>query len=325
MIYRDNAMKLITFEDIRKLGIPPKTCFNWVSEMIEQKQTSVLPPKISLHPAEDTFCNFMPCIIATRQSGRCGGVKIVNRYPLRQPSLDSQLILMDMENGNFLALMDANWITAMRTGAVAVHSIQLLAKKNFQQIAMIGLGNTARATLLVLADVFPQRDFFIKLLRYKGQETLFAERFKAYPNLHFTCADTPVSAIEGADIVLSCATYFANDLCEDSCFDAGVLVVPVHTRGFSNCDLFFDKVYADDTGHVSHFKNFNRFRHFAEISDVVCGAAKGRENDVERILVYNIGLAIHDIYFSHQIYQAVQRNPGLTDIAMHNPAEKFWV
>ena len=27
-------------------------------------------------------------------------------------------------------------------------------------------------------------------------------------------------------------------------------VIPVHTRGFQNCDLFFDKVFADDTDHV---------------------------------------------------------------------------
>ena len=35
-------------------------------------------------------------------------------------------------------------------------------------------------------------------------------------------------------------------------------MVPVHTRGFSNCDLFFDKVFADDYGHVKHFKYFDK-------------------------------------------------------------------
>lgn len=224
----------------------------------------------------------------------------MSRYPHRQPSLDSRLILMDAEDGRFLALMDANWITAMRTGAVAAHSIRLLAKKDFQKIALIGLGNTARAALLVLADHYPQREFFITLLRYKGQEALLTERFKAFPNLHFICADTPAAAIKGAEVVLSCATCLADDLCADACFDEGVLVVPVHTRGFTNCDLFFDKVYADDREHVRHFKNFDRFRQFAEVSDVVCGVAKGRESDAERILGYNIGVAIHDVYFAHK-------------------------
>jgi len=43
----------------------------------------------------------------------------------------------------------------------------------------------------------------------------------------------------------------------------------LYTRGFTNCDLFFDKVYADDTGHVDHFKNFKKFRYYAEISELV--------------------------------------------------------
>lgn len=73
-----------------------------------------------------------------------------------------------------------------------------------------------------------------------------------------------------------------------------------------NCDLFFDKVYADDTDHVKHFKYFNQFKRFAEVSDVLNGAAEGRQSDSERILVYNIGLSMHDIYFAAKIYQLAE-------------------
>ena len=97
-----------------------------------------------------------------------GGVKVVNRYPERKPSLDSKLLLLDMVSGDYLALMDANWITAMRTGAVAAHSIKLFAKNGFKTLAVLGLGNTARATMLCLAHAFPDREFKVKLL--KGEE-----------------------------------------------------------------------------------------------------------------------------------------------------------
>ena len=72
-----------------------------------------------MKPSEGTFCNVMPCIL----NNGYGGVKIVTRYPERIPSLDSRLILFDAMKGDFLALMDADWITTMRTGAVAAHSI----------------------------------------------------------------------------------------------------------------------------------------------------------------------------------------------------------
>ena len=316
-------MKVISFDDIRNLNIMPKTCFRWVSEMIANKNEVLLPAKISMKPAEGIFCNVMPCILkGDKMEG--GGVKIVTRYPERIPSLDSRLLLFNAQNGEFLALMDADWITAMRTGAVAAHSILLLAKESFSVIGMLGLGNTARAALLVLASMLPERELHIKLLKYKGQEELFTKRFAEYPNLNFTFVDDADALVRGTDVVISAVTYLPEDLCEDECFEPGVLVVPIHTLGFTNCDLFFDKVYADDYGHVHHFKNFEKFRYFAEVSDVVNGKAVGRENDKERILAYNIGVSMHDINFAAHIYRLLN-DTEFIDIDLHGPTEKFWV
>lgn len=318
-------MKLVTYEDIRKLNIAPGDCYQWVSEMIADKKSVDLPAKISMKPFDGVFCNVMPCIISNSVLGRIGGVKIVTRYPERIPSLDSKLLLFDADSGEFLALMDANWITAMRTGAVAAHSIMLFGKKNFSEIGMLGLGNTARAALLVLTDVIADREVKIKLLKYKGQEEAFAQRFSGYPNLQFTYVEDSGKLVRGSEVIISAATYFEQDICSDDCFDEGILVVPIHTRGFSNCDLFFDKVYADDYSHVKHFKNFSKFRSFAEVSDVVAGNAVGRKNDKERILAYNIGVSMHDINFAAHIYQLLKDESGMIDIDMKEPVNKFWI
>lgn len=318
-------MKLITFDDIQKMNIAPELCYQWVSEMIANKKSVQLPTKISMKPTEDVFCNVMPCILPITAFGHVGGVKVVTRYPERNPSIDSKLLLFNADTGDFLALMDANWITAMRTGAVAAHSIMLLGKKKFSEIGIMGLGNTARATLLVLAHMLSDRELNIKLLKYKGQEVLFAERFAEYDNLHFIYVDEIAEVVKGSDIVVSCVTYFKQDICPDQCFEEGVLVVPVHTRGFTNCDLFFDKVYADDYGHVCHFNNFDKFNFFAEVCDVVNSVAVGRENDNERILAYNIGVSMHDINFAAHIYQMIKDDMSLVDIDMHDTTDKFWV
>lgn len=254
-----------------------------------------------------------------------GGVKIVTRYPNRKPSLDSKLLLFDADSGAFLALMDANWITTMRTGAVAAHSIALFAKKDFSVVAVLGLGNTARATLLTLTAIYPDKEFHIRLLKYKGQEISFMERFSRYTNLCFECVETADKLVKGSDVVISAVTYLSDDLCSDDCFEEGVLVVPIHTRGFMNCDMFFDKIYADDYRHVHHFKNFDRFQYFAEVSDVVNEAAVGRANQKERILAYNIGIAIHDINFAAHIYQLLEERYDIVDIDLHDPADKFWI
>ena len=216
----------------------------------------------------------------------------------------------------------------MRTGAVAAHSAMHFGKNGWSTVGMIGLGNVARSSLLVLAAV-AERPMTVKLLRYKDQAELFMERFEGFSNIRFEIVDSAEACIRNSDIIISCATYFENDIAPDEWFDEGVLVIPVHTRGFSNCDLFFDKVYADDTGHVNNFRYFSRFRSFAEVCDVVNGFAAGRESDKERILAYNIGVSVHDVYYAAHIYQMMQADPVLfskiTEADMQEPADKFWV
>ncbi len=313
-------MKVISFDTITGANISPAECYKWVEEMIARKNNTLLPPKISMKPLDGMFCNVMPSVVENR-----GGVKVVTRYPERIPSLDSFLVLFDVESGENLAIMDANWITAMRTGAVATHSILLLAKPDFCEIGIVGLGNTARSTLLMMASVVPNKKMHIKLLRYKNQAEDFANRFKCFDNLSFSFVETPENLVKGSDVIISAATYMPKDFCEDKYYDPGVLVVPIHTLGFTNCDLFFDKVFADDYEHVKHFKNFNKFKSFAEVCDVVNGNKKGRENSRERILAYNIGLSIHDINYAARIYDLLKDVPDLPTIELNAPTDKFWI
>lgn len=316
-------MKIISHKLISALHISPAECYRWVSEMILNKNSVLLPPKIGMKPAEGVFCNVMPSIITYPDGRKAGGVKIVTRYPRRVPTLDSKLLLQDVQTGEFLALMDANWITSMRTGAVAAHSILLFAKQNFRTVGLIGLGNTVRATLLTLLSVRPELRLDIKLLRYKGQEKSFEERFSSFENITFSECDTAEELVRGSDVVVSGATYLPNDLCGDECFDEGILIVPIHTLGFTNCDLFFDKIFADDVGHVRNFKNFDKFKKFAEVTDVVNGRAAGRENSKERILAYNIGVSMHDVNFAARIYPLLKDVAPEADLA--EPSEKNYI
>ena len=142
----------------------------------------------------------------------------------------------------------------------------------------------------------------IRLKRYKDQAEKTIDRYKHIPNVTFEISETMEELVSDADVIVSCITD-ADGLLVDNVdlFKPGVLVVPVHTRGFQNCDTIFDKVFADDEGHVKGFKFFNEFRKFGELGKVLSGQIPGRETDDERILSYNIGLGLHDIYFANKI------------------------
>ena len=70
------------------------------------------------------------------------------------------------------------------------------------------------------------------------------------------------------------------------------------------------------------FKNFDKFKKFAEVAQVLRSEAVGRESDDERILIYNIGISLHDIYFANKIEKMCSNG---TNISLNAPTEKFWV
>lgn len=298
-------MKSITNSEIIALNISATECVDWVREAFVMKSECQLPAKISVHPTGNDFFTTMPCLLP-KEYGRFGA-KVVSRIVGRVPALKSDMMLFDSNNGELLALVDCDWITAMRTGAVAALAIKTLRNSTTKEYAFIGLGSTARATLTCLLESCKGEHLNIRLYKYKDQAERIVEEYKHYKNATFTIVDNTSDLVRGADVVVSCITDASGLLVEDeSLFKPGVLVVPVHTRGFQNCDTTFDKVYADDTDHVKGFKYFSQFKEFHQIEEVLKGEVAGRESDSERILSYNIGLGLHDVLYASRIYDMLK-------------------
>jgi len=325
-------LRIISFEQIRRLNVSPEMTIDWVYEALALKDQSILPPKISIKFNDGCFFNTMPSLIPGMQRF---GVKVVSRYPEagmpdhRAPSITGDIMLYDTNTGRLLALVDGTWITAMRTGAVAAITCGILRKKNSAQVSFIGLGNTARAVLLCLNAFLKNAPLEVALLRYKKQHENFIARFTSCSNIKFTVYNDVNTLIQASRILVSCVTVMKHDFASDAVYPPGILVVPVHTMGFQNCDLFFDKIFCDDIGHIKDFKYFSRYKNCDEIANVIAGRNPGRENDMERILVYNIGIALHDLLFASKIYDlcvSSTQAQAEQDVSLLPPnLEKFWV
>lgn len=316
-------MKIISDNQIRNLNIQPSTCLEWVKNSFLCKKDANLPAKISMHLSGGNFFNTMPCLLPNAYD--TFGVKVVSRIKSSSPILKSEILLYRASTGDLLAILDGNWITAMRTGAVSTLAIKTFRKKNVEQYGILGLGNTARATLLCLLDSEQGLKHKVALLKYKNQAELFIKRFSFYKNVEFSIVDTIEELVETSDVIVSCITEADDLLCnKDELFRKGCLLVPVHTKGFQNCDLFFDKVFSDDTAHVQNFRYFDKFRSYAEISDVLSNLNPGRESDEERIISYNIGLGLHDVYFAYNIYNILKEKIE-DDIDWVKIVDKFWL
>jgi len=321
-------MKIITNRDIKQLSISPSKCVEWIYESFSIKNKSQLPVKISVHPSDTNFFTSMPCLLPYEKKTqiRYFGIKVVHRIEGAVPSLGSDMLLYDALSGELLALIDTDWITTMRTGAVAAVSAKVLRKETTTSYGFVGLGNTARATLLCILEAEPERFFHIKLLKYKNQAELFVARFQNYTNVSFELYDDINELASSSDVFISCITSADGLLVEDEkTFKPGVTVIPVHMRGVQNCDTVFDRVFGDDTDHIKGFKYFNQYKNYNEIGEVLCGNDPGRTDNNQRIIDYNYGLGLHDVLFASKIYKLIANNNTIREIQIIKETEKFWI
>ena len=317
-------VSIIQQQQIDALNICPKECIEWVKQGFLMKDDAQMPAKLSVHPQGEDFMTSMPCLLPKYNGRKYFGLKLVSRIEGQTPTLKSDITLYDAETGQLLAIMDGDWITAMRTGAVAALAARTFQRKSVDTYSMIGLGNIARAVALCLIADNEDRHITIRLMRYKDQAEQFIERFKGHDNVTFEIIDNPTAFLSEADVVISCVTVATELLFPDnSLYKKGVTIIPVHVRGFQNCDLFFDKVFGDDTGQIQTWKYFNQFHEYDEIHHVLQGKNPGRTNDDERILSYNYGLALHDIVFASKIYEkAINTSQGFE---YQKQDKKTWV
>ncbi len=327
-------MKIISEQLIRSLDITPKQCISWIYESFKIKKYAQLPAKISVHPSDLDFFTSMPCLLPLSQITKIEaknepiqyfGVKVVHRIEGAVPSLGSDMLLYNAKNGELLALVDCDWITTMRTGAVAAVSAKALRKNDASIYGFVGLGNTARATMLCVLEGEPQKKFKVKLLRYKNQAELFIDRFKGYDNVEFTIEDDINEIAKSVDVFISCITSANGLLVQDEkLFQPGVTVIPVHMRGLQNCDTTFDRVFGDDTEHVKGFKFFPQFKDYNEIGNVLEGIDPGRKTQEQRIIDYNYGLGLHDVVYASKIFELVSKK-DLPNIEIKKETEKYWI
>jgi ornithine cyclodeaminase len=319
-----SKVSVIQQEQIDQLNISPKECIEWVKQGFLMKDEAQMPAKLSVHPQGEDFMTSMPCLLPKHNGKKYFGLKLVSRIEGQTPTLKSDITLYDAETGRLLAVMDGDWITAMRTGAVAALAARTFQRSGVDTYSMIGLGNIARAVALCLIADNSNRHITIRLMRYKDQAEMFIERFKGYKNVTFDIIDDSTAFLSEADVLISCVTVATELLFpDDTLFKKGVTVIPVHVRGFQNCDLFFDKVFGDDTGQIQKFKYFSQFREYDEIHQVLLGKNPGRTNDDERILSYNYGIALHDIVFASKIYEKASSSSSGFELKKQD--KKIWV
>ncbi|MBN1333908.1 MAG: ornithine cyclodeaminase family protein, partial [Synergistales bacterium] len=171
-----------------------------------------MPAKIGIHPRHDCFIHAMPCWMGGDVDA--AGIKWVSGYPPNQakglPYITGVLCLNDSETGIPKAIMDANWITAWRTGAASGVCARYMAQPGSETVAVIGLGVQGRTNLMALNEALPE-------LKHVRVFDAFDEQVKKYvtemssllPHLSFENPKNIQETVRGADVVVTCTPILA--------------------------------------------------------------------------------------------------------------------
>ena len=315
-------MKIIDFNTIKNLNIPLSEMYDWTAKVWEEQDEFLLAAKISIWQGESGRFMTMPCVLPKYN---IAGVKFISRNVDDAdgiPARNSNIMLQSLTEHGLLAVLDGTYITTMRTGACAAYNAINFSRKDAKTLALYGLGLTARTFMLFYADQL-DHDMTIRVMRYKDQAELFIDEFKHNKYLHFEIYDS-LEEMFNSDIIVSCVSFAHKELAPVDVYPAGCTIVPVHTAGFQNCDLVFEKVFVDDIDHVKKYRYYEHFKDkMARITEVANKKKPGRENEEERILVYNGGIALTDMYWAMKIAEIV--GDHCPQIPMSYPTERFWV
>ena len=72
-------------------------------------------------------------------------------------------------------------------------------------------------------------------------------------------------------------------------------------------------------------ESFDEIKNKYELTDMLLDESKGRQNDKEKIISYNVGLSTHDILFANNIYKKIEELDNLEEIKLNNIQEKIWL
>ena len=208
--------------------------------------------------------------------------------------------------------MGGTYITAIRTAAVSGIAARCLARKDSEVLTIIGTGVQGTYHALCLTHILPSIKTIRILDKYESSMKSFQEAIGSIVGSKVTIevAKSYEDAITGSDVIVTATSRLTETIFSDEWVKPGALVLPIHSRGWNKDVLVkMDKMVTDDWDQFIHFVSgrYDLPNTHTELSEVVTGKKPGRENDQERIIDFNIGLAVHDIVMAGRVLELAKK------------------
>ncbi|MED3757601.1 NAD(P)-binding domain-containing protein [Peribacillus frigoritolerans] len=279
-------------------------------------------------PQHEASALYMP---SADLSEEVSAVKVVTIFP-KNPSrgmatTQGVILLSDAENGEHLALLNASYLTRLRTGALSGIATDLLARKDARVLTIIGTGAMGfEQAIGVLAVRDIERILLVNRTPEKAQK--FSEKLRAFGvTVPFEVCEDVSAAVRQADIIC-CATRS-----NEPVFNGQDLKPGTHINGVGSYlpdmkevdnttvsraakiivdDLAGVKAEAGELISAANQGNWSFNDIHGELYELVMQTKTGRENEEEITFFKSVGAAYFDLAVAKGVYrQSKERNIGM--------------
>ena len=277
-----------------------------------------LPPKIAIHPRpEASFVHAMPAHLRGADlDADLVGMKWVAGYATNAarglPGIHAVVVLNDPATGIPTAMLDGGPITAQRTAAVSGLALRRWGPGAGAAVALIGAGVQGHSHVPVLGHVLPGAT--LRLFdRDRARAEGLAEAARATAGIAaVTVHDEPRAAVDGADVVVSAASFgppSERQSMTNAWLQADATVVPIDYATYCGAEVARDAALflVDQREQYLANRDAGQFDGYPD-PDATIGEAilAGTPRPAGRVVVTHLGVGLADLVFADAIVRAAE-------------------
>ena len=299
-----NEILYLTEADVQKVITPAEAVDLAEKGIIADAAGKVNGDKYYMNVGKDSFVKPFSGYI---EGEELAFVKTFSYFPINplkydRPTTSSMVILLDAETGLPACLMEAGWITGMKTAASTAVTAAYLAKPDSRTVTIFGAGTLGRMHLIALAERFELQHAYFVDLHFQIAKAC-AEELE--PRLGFpvkaVILDERETAVKDSDIIFTVTTG-SQELVKQEWVKPGQFIARLGSYQEVSHDVILeaDKVIVDCWKYVSpripeiiDLKKKGRFDQedvYAEWPDIVGERSPGRESKSEVIVYIALGI-----------------------------------
>ena len=303
-------LKFLSQEDILSLKIPYMDVIDIVERVMGEfaRGTCQLPVKIHVNTRPATYINAMPAYVGGEHD--VTGIKWVAGYPENRkknlPVTCGIMVMNDSETGLVKAFLDARWITAIRTAAVAAVTAKYCKVKDTHAMTIIGAGEQGKWNARLFKLVIPElRRIYIGDI-YEPAITAYLEKMQPLlPDVEivpFYTDDERQAAIDDSQILLTATQRGDKPIIYSEMLHKGMLGIPLESTAWEGKTYtrFADRFVCDDWNLVQTYLRDGKYTdglpdEYCLLGDIVNGTVPGRASEDEFVITSSHGIALSDV------------------------------